>query len=635
MLASAGSFSAQWLTEYLGGKWNGRSGTARCPAHHDTRPSMNITTGHKQSVVVKCFVCDQKDVIAKFQDMGVWPRPDKPWSPPSIPEYLLNDTGHDEADDDDIEWPDAPVTPIRRDIATYDYRDENGFVLFHKVRQDPKNFYQRQPDGTRNLDGVRKVLYRLPELLAAPDDATVFLCAGEKDADRLASLGYVTTTNFEGESGWKDEYAPYFKGRRVVILQDNDAAGEKRSARLTEILAPVAFQVRSLLLGGLPDSGDVSDWLDAGGTPEQLNLIVLGLFSHRFKLLTPDDIENLPPPEYLADSWLVKGTLASLYGPSGVGKSFVVLDLLFSIASGTEWLGSIPVKQGVVIYIAAEGVGGLQKRQRAWRARHPDADISSVRFITVPVNMLEAPDVNDLLDSIRGQCPDTPVFVAVDTLARSMAGGDENSTKDMNAVIAACDRVRIASGCHVLIVHHTGKNGENERGSSALRGACDTMITITRDESAIKMHCDKQKDAAEPSDIGLKLVPVDGTGSCVLDLFDSTGQVTQTARKLLHILADSFPIDEGASTSAWFQASRMAPETFYRSRKILVQNECVAKVSKYAPNMITTIGCKDLNIDPSDTTPDPTTTNYQVTTTVVEQTTTTTTTAPPPYRGQW
>lgn len=627
MLASAGSFSAQWLTEYLGGKWNGRSGTAKCPAHPDDNPSMSITTGQKQNVVVHCFVCDQKDVVAKFQDMGVWPRPDRPWSPPAISPHLLN--GHTEQSaDDEIEWPELPsVTPIRRDVQVYEYRDVDGSVLFYKVRQEPKHFYQKQPDGTRNLDGVKKVLYRLPELLAAPRDATVFLCAGEKDTDRLISLGFVATTNYEGESGWKDEYTEFFRDRRVIILQDNDTAGEKRSARLTETLKSVAFQVRHLLLGDLPEGGDVSDWLDAGGTPDQLLLIAQEAFPYRFKLRTPDDIEKMEPPSYLADQWLVQNTLATLYGPSGVGKSFIVLDLLYSIASATEWLGSVQIlKPGPVVYVAAEGVGGLQKRQRAWRACHPDADISSVRYVTVPVNMLENPEVNDLLDAIRAQCPDTPTCVALDTLARSMAGGDENSTKDMSAVIAAADRIKTALNCLVVLVHHTGKNGENERGSSALRGACDTMITISKEDSAIKMTLDKQKDGMDGISMGLKLVPVDGTESCVIDLFDATGEISQTARKLLRVLADHFPLDEGASTGTWHKVSGMKDDTFYRSRRLLEKGGFIVKEKKYAPNMITVIGCLDLDIEPSENTPGTTTNYYDTTTIVVDEVPKTTTT---------
>lgn len=602
MLASAGSFSAQWLTEYLGGRWNGRQGVARCPAHDDSKPSMSITTGKKQNVIVHCFVCDQKDIVAKFQDMGVWPRPNAPWSPPVL--SVRSKNGHvAPADDDELVFPN--ITPIRTDTVTYDYRDEHGTVLYQKIRKYPKGFYQQLPDGTKTLGDVRRVLYRLPELLAAPHDALVYVCEGEKDADRLASIGLVATTNHEGSGTWLDEYSRSLLGRNVVVLQDNDAPGEKHTSAVCSALRGIAANVGSLLLRPLPDGGDVSDWLDAGGSVDMLRALALAAISAppRFRLLTLEELEALPSPEFLATDWLVQGTLSCLYGSSGIGKSFVGLDLVFSIASGTEWLGSIPTVQGPVVYVAAEGVGGLKERARAWQARHPGADLSRVRFLTMAVNLLEVDQVKELIADIRSQF-EQPILVVFDTLARSMAGGDENSTKDMNTVVSAADLVRITFDCHVLIVHHTGKHGEEERGSSALRGAVDTSIYLSKEDSSIVMLCQKQKDAVEPEKLGLKLVQVEDTSSCVLEIFDVSGEFTAHARRLLRLLADHFPLDEGASTTAWLDVSGMSKQTFYRARKVLTDNRCIAKGGKRTdPNLITTEGCKELDIEPSNTTP--------------------------------
>lgn len=602
MLASAGSFSAQWLTEYLGGRWNGHRGIARCPAHDDQKPSMSITTGKTQNVVVHCFVCPQESIVEKFQDMGVWPKADRPWTPPRPFTVPQSSNG---AVESEPEWPDTP-TPLRRDPIIYDYRDESGAVLFQKVRTPDKRFWQQQPDGTRNLDGVRKVLYRLPELLAAPQDAVVYVCEGEKDADRLASLGLVATTNHDGSGTWLDEYSRELIGRSVVVLQDNDEAGEKHARLVCSALKGLARNVGSLLLRPLPEKGDVSDWLDAGGSVAILQELALASLAvpSRFHLMSPEELDSLPSPEFLASDWLVQGTLSCLYGPSGIGKSFVSLDLVFSVASGMEWLGSIPTVQGPVVYVAAEGVGGLKERMHAWRARHPDVDISHVRFLTVAVNLLEVDQVKELIEAIRSQF-EQPLLVVFDTLARSMAGGDENSTKDMNTVVSAADLVRITFQCHVQIVHHTGKAGDLERGSSALRGAVDTSIYLSREDSSITMICQKQKDAVEPDSLGMKLTPIDGTSSCVLDLFDATGQFTEPARRLLRILADHFPLNEGAPTTMWFEVSGMTRPTFFRARKILSDNRCVLKGDRRTDkNMITTEGCKELDIEPSEATPE-------------------------------
>jgi len=155
--------------------------------------------------------------------------------------------------------------------ATYDYRDEAGELLMQVVRMEPKTFRQRRPDGdgwSWSVKGVRPVLYRLPELLAAPD-AVVYLVEGEKDADRLASLGLVATTNAGGAGKWKPEHSEFLRGRQVVILPDNDDAGRKHAQKVAKALLEVAA-ARIVGLQGLDEKGDVSDWLDAGGTADRL-----------------------------------------------------------------------------------------------------------------------------------------------------------------------------------------------------------------------------------------------------------------------------------------------------------------------------------------------------------------------------
>ena len=130
---------------------------------------------------------------------------------------------------------DNPLPPPndneRQIAATYDYTDERRGLLFQCVRyNNPKEFRQRRPaDGNGgwiwNLNGVRRVLYRLPELLA-PSTETIFLCEGEKDADALCGLGLIATTNPMGAGNWRDEYNKTLQGRNVVILRTT-TAGEK------------------------------------------------------------------------------------------------------------------------------------------------------------------------------------------------------------------------------------------------------------------------------------------------------------------------------------------------------------------------------------------------------------------------
>jgi hypothetical protein len=116
----------------------------------------------------------------------------------------------------------------RQIVAEYGYHDENGVLLFQCVRYEPKDFRQRAPKGSDwewKLNGVRRVLYRLPELLKAGPSELVFIVEGEKDVDRLRSIGLVATCNVGGAGKWKPEYNEHLRGRRIAVIPDNDEQG--------------------------------------------------------------------------------------------------------------------------------------------------------------------------------------------------------------------------------------------------------------------------------------------------------------------------------------------------------------------------------------------------------------------------
>jgi hypothetical protein len=158
-------------------------------------------------------------------------------------------------------------------VATYDYRDEIGDLLFQVVRYEPKGFKQRRPDGngdwTWSVKGVRVVPYRLRELLAEPK-RPVIVVEGEKDADNLARIGALATCNAGGTGKWTSEYSKFLRGRTVFIIADNDDAGRNHSQQVAQSLQGIAESVRIVELPGLPDKGDVSDWIAVGGTNEEL-----------------------------------------------------------------------------------------------------------------------------------------------------------------------------------------------------------------------------------------------------------------------------------------------------------------------------------------------------------------------------
>ncbi len=173
--------------------------------------------------------------------------------------------------------PDKAKPPSKgKIVAEYGYHDEAGKLLFQVVRLAPKTFRQRRPDQSApggwswSVKGIPQVPYRLPELIAAPAGAVVYIPEGEKDCDALAGLGLVATCNPGGAGKWSRDLSRHLMGRPVVILPDNDQAGADHASDLVGKLQGVAASVRVLRLPDLPPKGDVSDWLAAGGSAEDL-----------------------------------------------------------------------------------------------------------------------------------------------------------------------------------------------------------------------------------------------------------------------------------------------------------------------------------------------------------------------------
>ncbi|HOX27259.1 MAG TPA: CHC2 zinc finger domain-containing protein [Candidatus Krumholzibacteria bacterium] len=163
--------------------------------------------------------------------------------------------------------------------VVYSYRDEAGTELFQVVRAPGKKFWQRRPNGSggyiNGLRDVRRVLYRLPELLAHPND-TVFVVEGEKDVERLRLEGLLATTNPGGAGKWRQEYGSHLAGRDVAILPDNDEPGRRHAEQMARSLQDVAATIKIVELPDLPDKGDVTDWLAARHTAADLQSLIGG-----------------------------------------------------------------------------------------------------------------------------------------------------------------------------------------------------------------------------------------------------------------------------------------------------------------------------------------------------------------------
>jgi hypothetical protein len=384
------------LAKALGGEVNGTQVLAPGPGHSviDRSLSVKLASDAPDGFLVHSFAGDDPIACRDHVREKAGLEPFKP-----------NGGGRHRASNEAIEHALMAAAGQRRDgykrriIAKYLYTDATGVLLYQVLRLEPKGFRQRRPDGNGGwiceLD-QRRVLYRWPELLRYPD-GTVFFCEGEKDADRLAGLGYCATTVAAGK--WTEECVTALAGRDVIILEDNDNAGRAKALAAAQALHGTAKTIRIVSLPDLPDKGDVSDWLDAD--PRRAEQFVDVCFDVR--VWTPDDAAaNFAAPEVTARAiradtsieskptsqppplpftniaawdgtaapareWVVQDrvplkNVTLLSGEGGVGKSVISLHLAVATALGRDWLHALPAPGPALVMCCEDDADELHRR---------------------------------------------------------------------------------------------------------------------------------------------------------------------------------------------------------------------------------------------------------------------------------
>ena len=389
--------------------------------------------------------------------------------------------------------------------------EAGGFRDFYRVR--------RPSDGAIGWQARKPGSYA-PMPYLGPVDAVdpfdpemmgevLFWPEGEKDVDTLQRAGLCAFT-FGGASDLPD-CTDLLRGRDVVVLGDNDDPGERCIERKVDMVRLAASRVRVVRFRELTDGGDVSDWLASGQPPETILeraedpaplWETAGATGAPKFILEP--LRAIRP--VLKGSWLIKGLLPShglavIYGPPGCGKSFVTLDAALHIAAGLSY-GDRLTKSVGVVYVAAEGGSGFRKR--AWAAKHhlKIADDVPFALVTTAPNLgIAEGDVAVLIDCIVKQAEAlsfVPGLIVIDTLARSIAGADENSSKDIGIFVANAERIGVATRSLVIAVHHSGKDVERGmRGSSALHGAADAEWEIGSDDIGKRVRIAKMKEGED------------------------------------------------------------------------------------------------------------------------------------------
>lgn len=443
----------------------------RCPFHEDDNASAGIYSDDAGVWRFKCHGCDEGgdvfDIRAKIEGKPVG----------DVLKAASNGQGH-----------------RGKIVATYNYTDAGGTLLYQVVRFEPKDFRQRRPDGDGghvwNLRGVQRVLYHLPEIVEAGPDSFVFVVEGEKDADRMKADCMLATTCPQGAGKWdKCDLSP-LHGRHVVLVPDNDAKGIEHMRGMAEALDGKAASVRVLQLPDLPDKGDVSDWFNVGHDGEELVRL-----AEDASEWTPDgerdaicpsgtDAPAEPIPHRLimrraADvlcrdiEWLwhnrfVAGGINLLCGMPDVGKSVLTVDLASRVSNGTPWPPihgeQAPNTAGSVAFLSMEDA---PETTIVPRLRAAGANLDKV-FIIEGVERVEGKDKfrdafdisRDIhqLEALRSEVDDLRLVI-IDPLDSYLSAKlDTNIGNKVRAALWPLKDWAEATGITIIIVHHFNKS---------------------------------------------------------------------------------------------------------------------------------------------------------------------------------
>ena len=442
---------------------NGKGWVARCPAHEDRSPSLSVDE-RDGKILLHCHAGCTIEAICAALGIG-------------MRELFADGASRSSSVNG------APSPP--RIVAEYPYNDERGNVLFEVVRFEPKCFRQRRPDGQGgwvwSLNGTRRVLYRLPEIVEA--EFTLVL-EGEKDVESARSLGLVATCNPGGAGKWLDEYSEVLRGKRVAGIADADEPGRKHAQA---VAASLYRKVKSLKVVELPGSKDLTEWLEAGGTkgallgwieaaPEWTPATERAAGAIRGWEQIPRlcDLENTRV-SWLCEDLIPRGEIILLAGEPGAYKTWLALRLAKGVAQGEAFLVR-KCERAEVLCLDRENPRAIVCERRAILAADT---IENIRYWD-RLAPEAPPSIGDirLFEIARERRP----LIIFDSLVR-FHSADENSATEMAPIMAELRKLADA-GATVLLLHHKSKaEGSRYRGSSDILAGADVAYTLSKDET--------------------------------------------------------------------------------------------------------------------------------------------------------
>jgi putative DNA primase/helicase len=372
-------------------------------------------------------------------------------------------------------------------LSTLQYIDHEGGKLYHPGGQTGGKFWQI---GTLDESGT---LFVAEGFATA---ATIHETTGRPVAVAYSASNLVPVTGILREM--------HGSTQDIVIVADHDKSGVGQ--RYAE-QASAKFGARMVMP---PIEGDANDYAQAGHDLASLLMPIKDDW-----LIPADDFCAQPSPiSWLVKRWIQSQALVMVHGPSGGGKTFVVLDWCLHMASGREdWAGH-KVRPGNVVYLAGEGHHGLRGRVAAWKHHHQAGKLA-MWLSKDGCDLNTSTGYLKVVEQVR-MLQDRPSVIVVDTLHRFLAG-DENSAQDAKTMLDACNALMQEFNCSVILVHHTGVSDEAQhraRGSSAWRGALDIEISIIPGKEGVPMQIvqRKSKDAEMAETIHVELHQVNIPG---------------------------------------------------------------------------------------------------------------------------
>lgn len=439
--------------------FSGGEYSACCPAHEDTRPSLTFRDG-ADGLLVKCH--RQCPIEAICSALGL-----------KLSDLFRSTNGH-------------RPSGLGPAVATYDYHDLDGRVRYQVRRYaNPKTFRQYRSIGGQEfvpgLGDTERVLYRLPDIQG---QAEVLIVEGEKDVDRLWSLGLPATTNPMGAGKWTDAYTQQFMAAgiaRAIIIPDNDEPGQLHAEAVAHAIADYGPDVRLVPLPGLVPKGDVSDWLDAGHSAEDLQALIIAAPRFDPALSAPPELRSaptskkdrvwplydvadpwdFPPVEMLIDQVLPLTGLVWVGGLPKRGKSLLLLYLVLCLACRRETFAlRFPIRRYPKVLSVAREDGGARLKQRrddiltAWEGVSPERGL--VLFVIRPhLDLLNADDVAWLTATCLEQ---GRRLLVLDTWTALSPSADPLGTEDQTRLAQVVVRLAEAIGGLVIVVDHSRKN---------------------------------------------------------------------------------------------------------------------------------------------------------------------------------